>query len=226
MGSTKVIKTRDVVFHKDKEVSTSDGTAEGSCADSVGETGVAVGDPDDMKGASEFLDVPKPANPVGAADPLGVPDPQRPVRPRQDTKKTWKLWEGADVSSAAVPKSYRQAMQGPHAEEWRVVVSGEFQSWKDKDVYEVQCCVPDMEVLPSITLLSEKMDKWGVPVHKKARCVVRGDMQSELPNDGPTHSSPVAQFLTFHIMGAKAAITGCKLQQMDVCTAFLHAPIE
>jgi hypothetical protein len=83
-----------------------------------------------------------------------------------------------------------------------------------------------VEVLPSITILSVKTDEKGIPVRKKARCVVRGDMQSESPDDGPTHSSPVARFSTFRIMSSKAAITGCELQQMDVCTAFLHAPLD
>jgi hypothetical protein len=130
------------------------------------------------------------------------------------------------VNNVVIPKLYKQAMQGPYAEEWHAVVNGEFQSWKEKDMYKVELHDPTMEVLPSITILSEKTDEQGIPVCKKARCVVRGDMQSESPKDGPTHSSLVACFSTFRIMGAKATITGCELQQMDVCTAFLHAPIE
>jgi hypothetical protein len=145
---------------------------------------------------------------------------------KRETRKTWKLQEGADANNAAIPKSYKQAMQGPYAEEWHAVVNGKFQSWKDKDIYEVELHNPTMEVLPLITILSEKTDERGIPVRKKARCVVHGDMQSESPDDGPTHSSPVARFSTFRIMGAKAAIAGCELQQMDVCTAFLHAPIK
>jgi hypothetical protein len=157
-----------VIFHEDKEVPTGDSAAVETCVNSVGEAGVSVGEPTGLKGASELPDDPEPVDPVGAADPSGVPDPRRPKRPRRDTKKTWKLREGADANNAAVPKSFRQAMQGLHAEEWRAVVSGEFQSWKDKDVYEVQRRDSAMEVLPSITLLSEKTDERGIPVRKKA----------------------------------------------------------
>jgi hypothetical protein len=167
-GSTKVVKTRDVVFHEDKEVAVGDNALANTSIDSVGEAGASVGDPAGSMGASEFLGDSELADPVGAADPSGIPDPRCSSRPRRDTKKTWKLREGADANSAAVPKSYRQAMKGPHAEEWCAVVVGEFQSWKDKDVYEVQRRDSGMEVLPSITILSEKTDEQGVPVHKKA----------------------------------------------------------
>jgi hypothetical protein len=225
-GSTKVIKTRDVVFHEDKEVPASPSAILNVHGNSVGEASAPAEGHADLLGASETLHDPEPVNSVGASDPSGAPDPRCLECPRREVRKTWKLRESANTNNTAVLKSYRQAMQGPHTNEWQAVVDGEFQSWKDKDMYEVQRHNLAMEVLPSITILSEKTDKWGVPVHKKARCVVHRDMQSELPEDRPTHSLPVVRFSTFCIMAAKAAITGCKLQQMDICTAFLHALLE
>ncbi|EUC59597.1 Gag-Pol polyprotein/retrotransposon, putative [Rhizoctonia solani AG-3 Rhs1AP] len=49
-------------------------------------------------------------------------------------------------------------------------------------------------------------------------------MQSQTPNDGPTHSSPVARLDTLRLLVSKAATEGYELKQMDVNTAFLHAP--
>jgi hypothetical protein len=117
-------------------------------------------------------------------------------------------------------------MRSPEAEGWSAAKDAEFESWRIKEVYDVVERPEDTEIIPSLLLFGWKTDVNGVEIRKKARCVAHGDMQSQSSDDGPTLSSPVARAASLRIMAAIAAMTNCEFQQMDVKTAFLHAPLS
>jgi hypothetical protein len=209
VGSTKVIKSRDVIFHEDHALGRtlaekSDGTEAVVASDSVGET----------------------ETPSSVGEKQRVIE-ERPERPKRQTTKTWKLRE-AEASVASVPKSYREAVRSDESEGWRAAIVDEFKSWRTKEVYEVVRRPDGEEILPTMLLFNRKTDPQGEEIRKKARCVVIGSRQS-LPVFGPggeASNSPVANSVSFRLMAATAALTNCEFQQMDVNTAYLHAPLS
>ncbi|KAG9094427.1 hypothetical protein FS749_012503 [Ceratobasidium sp. UAMH 11750] len=231
-GSTKVIRSRDVIFHENASVDVLDsplappipadldcppGNPVGAVSDLVGAESHSVGAVPDSVGESAGEDG-LPVDPVS-----GIPVVERPRRVR---KKTWKLRETAEAGVATTPKTLKAAMQGPEAQQWKEAVDSEYASWEEKGVYDVVPRPEGEEVIPTILLLNRKTDETGAEVRKKARCVARGDMQSQSPDDGPTLASPVASTVTLWAMAALAARDDCEFQQMDVKTAFLHAPLS
>ncbi|QRV81849.1 Pol polyprotein/retrotransposon [Ceratobasidium sp. AG-Ba] len=199
LGLTKVIKTRNVIFHEDRSLMSAPRSPE-----------VEVQPPNPISAPKEG--VPPPA----LSDASSVGDTQDSVgeltgtvdtppaskttqsRPKRNTKKTWKLRE-AETNVATVPKSYKEAMQTPEANGWSEAIRSEFASWKSKDVYEVVERPQDEQVIPVMVLFNRKTDTDGVEVRKKARCVVVGSQQTP-PAQGSERlaaSSPVASAALF-----------------------------
>jgi hypothetical protein len=122
-----------------------------------------------------------------------VPDLTRPSRCSTcDRRPLQKAWEAVQSNTTSVPKSYKEAMRSDGAEGWSAAKDTEYDSWHEKEVYEVVEQPQDAEVIPSMLLFSRKTDVDGVEVRKRARCVARGDMQSQSSDDGPTLSSLAA----------------------------------
>jgi hypothetical protein len=117
-------------------------------------------------------------------------------------------------------------MRSTEADQWAGAVTKEFASWSENKVYEVVLRQNEEEIIPAMLLFDRKTDETGAEVRKKARCVARGDMQAQVPGEGPLLASPVAGAPTLRAMAGVAASTNCEFQQMDVNTAFLHAPLS
>jgi hypothetical protein len=157
-------------------------------------------------------------------DPTSIPDPTRPSqRSTRDCRPSRKAREAVQSNATSVPKSYKEAMRSGEADRWSAAKDPEFDSWREKEVYDMVERPQDAEIIPSMLLFGRKTDIDGVEVRKKARCVAQGDMQSQSLDDGPTLSSLVARAASLQIMAAVTAMTNCEFQQMDVKTAFLHA---
>lgn len=243
-GSVRVIRSRDVIFHEDRldastetslpapavplevDASPTESTAldDAVVPDSVGVLDDSVGGSGDSVGGAEE-DLPDDIGDEMAPLPLAPPSPRRSKRIRKKTKKAQEM-EAVQTNVAEAPKSYREAMSGPESEEWSGALGEEFGSWKEKDVYEVVKRPVDEEIIPSLLLFKRKTDEVGEEVRKKARCVARGDRQSSEPSDSSLLTAPVARAASLRTMAAVAATRDCEFQQMDVKTAFLHAPLS
>jgi hypothetical protein len=242
-GSTKILRSRDVIFHEHYP-------ADPSSSHGISPAPAVPSDldcPPSDRGAmhpGELQPVaaeaaPNPGDSVGespssvgdlleSVGETGDPMATEPVveRPRRERKQTWKLRESVQSNVASIPKSYREAMKGTEAEQWSEAVVSEFTSWSKNEVYEVVPRPGEEEIIPAMLLFDRKTDETGAEVRKKARCVARGDMQAQTPGDGPMLASPVAGAPTLQAMAGVAASTNCEFQQMDVKTAFLHVPLS
>jgi hypothetical protein len=243
-GFTKIIRSRDVIFHEAHSIDrASIGGSEKPLTPAIP---VEVDSPPGDQGAVQVASdlptsvggVPDPSvggvtdTSVGettsdAVDLGSVPDPFRPSRrSTRDRRPSRKARETVQSNVAAVPRSYKEAMKSDEAEAWSEAKDAEFASWREKEVYDVVLRPEDAEIIPSMLLFGRKTGVDGEEIRKKARCVARGDMQSQSSDDGPILSSPVARAASLRTMAAVAAMTNCEFQQMDVKTAFLHAPLS
>ncbi|QRV96367.1 Pol polyprotein/retrotransposon [Ceratobasidium sp. AG-Ba] len=224
LGSTKVIKSRDVIFHEDRSLPAPLHPILESDAAQLPEPEVlpltqnvanAVGDDQDSVGDKASLP------PQDACDGIAH------SRPKRKTKKTWKLRQ-AETNVATAPKSYKEAMQTSESEGWSEAIRSEFASWKSKDVYEVVVRPPGEQIIPTMVLFNRKTDTEGIEIRKKARCVVIGSQQAPPAqgSGGQDMSSPVASAASFRLMAAVAASKDYEFQQMDVNTAYLHAKLS
>ncbi|QRV96994.1 Pol polyprotein/retrotransposon [Ceratobasidium sp. AG-Ba] len=208
VGTVKVIKSRDVIFHEDHALprAIAVDTPVGELEDSVGD---------------------KKLEQESAPTPVERPivEPVQPRRSGRERKATWKVRE-LESNVATAPKSFREAMQSSEAEGWKTAINSEFNSWCSKDVYEVVSRPEHEEVIPTMLLFNRKTNPDGEEIRKKARCVVIGSRQSVLTIPGTSTSSPVASATSFRLLAAVAAHNDYEFQQMDVNTAYLHAPLK
>ena len=70
-----------------------------------------------------------------------------------------------------------------------------------------------------------KRDGEGKIIKFKARLCIRGDMQRDGIDFNETFA-PTVKFLTLRVLLALAAHYDLEIEQFDVCTAFLHSPVE
>lgn len=243
-GSTWVIWSRDLIFHEDCSLTkTKDSPSAppvpsgvdlpppmGASLDLVGEVLDSVGAASDSVGVSEALvdgsdSLAEDVEDLALILPLKPPSPRHSKRVKRKTRKAQEM-DTVLSNLAEVPKSYQEAMAGPEAREWGGALGEEFGSWKEKDVYEVVEHPVDEEIIPSLLLFKRKTDEAGQETRKKARCVARGDCQTGKPGDAASLTAPVARATPLRTMAAVAATKDYKFQQMDVKTAFLHAPLS
>ncbi|QRV80821.1 Pol polyprotein/retrotransposon [Ceratobasidium sp. AG-Ba] len=223
LGSTKVIKSRDVIFHEDRSLP--------APLDPIPDSNTSQSpEPDELSRTHNAMDV------VGDEQDSVGDNPDTPSqdahdelaqsRPKRKAKKTWKLRQ-AEVNVATAPKSYKEAMQTSESKGWSEAIRSEFASWKSKDVYEVVVRPQSEQVIPTMVLFNRKTDTEGIEIRKKARCVVIGSQQAPPAqgSGGQDVSSPVASAASFRLMAAVAASHDYEFQQMDVNTAYLHAKL-
>ena len=79
----------------------------------------------------------------------------------------------------------------------------------------------DDQIIPTMMVFKAKVNSKGYLDKLKCRCVARGDLQHDLP-DEETWSSTIAS-LTMKLFFANAAKLGRKVRQLDYIGAYLQA---
>jgi hypothetical protein len=135
------------------------------------------------------------------------------------TQDSWDLMCALIEDMPTVP----DALNGPHAKQWRKAIQSELQSLLDLMVYKpiTRNQVPKgKKVLLSKIVLEYKVYE----ERFKARLVVLGFMQPD-EEVGDTFA-PVAKFTTFRILMAVACYYNLDISSSDVKTAFLNAILD
>ena len=124
----------------------------------------------------------------------------------------------------ATPKSFKKAMEGNNAIEWKEAVRTEFQSLLDYDTFDKVDRPKDKKVIRTHLIFKIKRDEKD-NLKYKVRLVARGDTQIEGENFFEVFS-PTLRSESIRRLVAFAVQTGGKIHHLDVQTAFLNAPLE
>jgi hypothetical protein len=157
-------------------------------------------------------------------DEVSLPRDRRNRRPpeRYGLSYTFNTTKEGNVQE---PKSYEEAVNSPHAEDWKNAMQAEYDSLMDNDTWTLVDKPEDKQVLPGKWVYRVKYGANGQVDKLKARYVAKGFAQVEGLDFFETYA-PTCKPETFRILLAVAAKKGLHLGQMDVKSAYLHSAIE
>ena len=157
-------------------------------------------------------------------DEVSLPRDRRNRRPpeRYGLSYTFNTNKEGNVQE---PKSYEEAVNSPHAEDWKNAMQAEYDSLMDNDTWTLVDKPEDKQVLPGKWVYRVKYGANGQVDKLKARYVAKGFAQVERLDFFETYA-PTCKPETFRILLALAAKKELHLGQMDVKSAYLHSAIE
>jgi hypothetical protein len=123
------------------------------------------------------------------------------------------------------PKSVKEAMNSPHHAKWRAAMEKELGSLQQHQVYQLSPLPQGAKALQLMWLFKTKYDAAGEPAEFKARLVVLGQGQ-RMGVDFEESFAPVVQMPSLRGLLAYATDMGMEIDNMDVTTAFLQAPLQ
>ncbi|KAJ9534609.1 hypothetical protein QJQ45_002888 [Haematococcus lacustris] len=129
-------------------------------------------------------------------------------------------------TASADPRSFREAMSRPNAEDWGRAMDAEIASQLANETWQLVDRQVGMSVLPGRWVLRSKLGPDGSTAKLKARWVVKGFRQ----RDGVDFSAdaiyaPVVMHTTQRLIFALAVQKGWVLWQIDFKTAFLNSKL-
>jgi histone deacetylase 1/2 len=123
------------------------------------------------------------------------------------------------------PKTVRQAMISPQAQEWKMAMQEEFNALRKKKVFDVVTKPYDRNIVGCRWILKTKRDKHGEITKYRARLVAQGFSQVEGEDFDDTFA-PVVKFCTTRILLSLAAQNNLQVYHWDVETAYLNADLQ
>ena len=132
-----------------------------------------------------------------------------------------------DTKFATEPRTYKQAThpRNPNRAEWKVASDKEIDAQLSNKTWALVRLPPGKFAIGCTWVYKIKRDGEGKIVKFKARLCIRGDMQRDGIDFNETFA-PTVKFLTLRVLLALAAHYDLEIEQFDVCTAFLHSPVE
>ena len=123
-----------------------------------------------------------------------------------------------------VPQTYTEAMESPEASGWEKAMKGEMEALKENDTFELTTLPEGKNLVGGIWVYTIKEDANGLET-LKARYVAKGYSQVHGIDYEETFPR-TANITSIRILMQLAAQYDLTVHQMDVKTAFLHAPID
>jgi hypothetical protein len=123
------------------------------------------------------------------------------------------------------PASYNEAMECADADKWMTAIHEEMSSLLKMNTWDVTELPPGRKAIGTKWVFKTKTNSAGEIVRYKARLVIQGFSQVEGIDFFETYA-PVANIITVRTILAVATSLDWELEQMDVDTAFLNAPVE
>lgn len=163
------------------------------------------------------------SKPNSAFDPT-VYDTGRGKR-KATTEATCFMASASTPNIPSDPKTYGEAMSSPEAHHWQRAMDEEMESQNNNHTWIPGLLPPGKKALPVRWIFTRKRNELGEVVRYKARLVVKGFMQRE-GVDFKEVFSPTAKWATMRTFLSLTAALNLELEQLDVKTAFLHAPLE
>ncbi len=153
--------------------------------------------------------------------------PRRSTRQRQPPQPYWLTNPELAGLMATIPEpaTFSEAMQAPHAAEWRKAAEDEIKSILDNKVWSKTELPQDRSPVGCKWIFRIKRKSDGSPDRFKARLVAQGF--SQVPGfDYNETFAPVAKFPTVRLMLSWAAANDWEIHQMDVKCAFLNGDLD
>ena len=123
-----------------------------------------------------------------------------------------------------VPLTFKEAMTSTESGKWKKAMDEEMRSLEDNQTFTLTKLPEDWKTVGGRWVYSIKCDIDGHDQYK-ARFVAKGYSQRAGIDYGETFS-PTANLTSIRVVMQKAAQDNLILHQMDVKTAYLHAPID
>jgi hypothetical protein len=135
---------------------------------------------------------------------------------------------GVAALEDSTPTSYREAMASPDAARWREALDKEMRSCTEQQVWTLvrrADLPPGANVLPCKEVFRIKVDERGEVAEFKARFTPKGFRQKHGKDFFDTFAR-TGQYKTLRVALSLVAKWDHELQQFDVPTAFLNAPVD
>ena len=120
------------------------------------------------------------------------------------------------------PVTTDMAMRSSDARKWRAAIQEEVKSLLSHEVWTAENAPPSVRPISTRFIYKKKLRDDGTVARYKARLVARGFLQGFASDT----YAPVVDFSTLRIILAIAVKREYHIYQMDVKTAYLHAPID
>lgn len=157
--------------------------------------------------------------------PVGSEPEVKPRRSERIHKKPDRFGYES-VHLAESQPTMEEAMNGPHASEWRDAIEQEKIQLRKFSVYEEVEDIPEgKRVVDTKWVLKEKRDENGVLIRRKARLTGRGFMQVPGVDFDSTYA-PVARPESWRLLIVLALRDKWEIQQLDVVAAYLNADLK
>ena len=190
---------------------------------------------------------PEPDEPTGPdeSSEQAVEMTGRPQRERRPPQSWWVVEPAAALAYAATveqvvgeatndktpamkpePKTLRDALAIPEeAEQWQRATDEEYESLQKQLTWELTKLPPGRRAIGCRWVYKRKFNRDGSVARYKARLVAKGFSQRE-GIDYQEVFAPVVKFTSIRVLLALAAEMDWELEQLDVDTAFLYAPVD
>lgn len=123
-----------------------------------------------------------------------------------------------------IPQTYQQAVTSSKSRQWKHAMDEEMRSLEENETFKLTQLPPGKQALGGRWVYALKTDTDGSDKYK-ARFVAKGYNQ-KAGTDYEETFSPTADMTSVRVLMQKAAQEDLILHQMDVKTAYLHAPID
>lgn len=138
------------------------------------------------------------------------------------------IQQGVGLLEERTPKTHAEAMRGPDHERWKAAEQKEWNSCVSNDTWVLvprESLPPRANVIRCKTVYKIKVNEHGQVVEYKARFTPKGFMQRE-GIDFFEVFAPTGQYKTMRVGLSITAELDHELDQMDVPSAFLKAPLD
>ena len=123
-----------------------------------------------------------------------------------------------------VPNCFQEAISGPDSKKWLEAMNDEMIALRENDTFEVTALPEGSSLVGGRWVYALKTDQTGGEKYK-ARFVAKGYSQIEGVDYHETFS-PTARFTTIRMLMQLSVQENLVVHQMDVKSAYLHAPID
>ncbi|CAI7883609.1 unnamed protein product [Closterium sp. NIES-53] len=129
-----------------------------------------------------------------------------------------------DAPDIPTPRSYAEAIEGPHSSQWQVAMDAKMASWNSTGTYVDEVPPPGANIVSGMWIFRVKRPPGSPPVFK-ARYVARGFSQRQGVDFFQTFS-PTPKMTTLRVLLHLAAQRDYELHSLDFSTAFLQGSLH
>ena len=149
-------------------------------------------------------------------------EPRYSQRQRRPTQRYGEAAHTAQRNGSGDPQTISEALNGLEGEEWRIAMTKEISSLQKNKTWTSVRRPSGARVMDTKFVFTKKYNSKGAVDRHKARLVVKGFQQGEVPDV----YAPVVDFTNLRVLLASTLNQGGTVHHLDVKTAFLNGKLE